>query len=183
MVPSSSVTPTPLATPKLQKIDIERREPRQIPSIREVLRIAYLGADVGLIDAGVIDIVRNLAQSPDNLRAGQGFQHSPPAPSKDWPGNSLNPLNGFSASDVVAWTAWAAAGTHLKSCGAASAVAGRSKSSSRLLSHLRAQKPPMANADQLRDRATRLLKIAIKELIRLAAEALDEATQLGRRRK
>ena len=76
MVPSPSDPPTLLATPKMQKIDIERREPRQIPSIREVLRIAYLGADVGLIDPGVIDIVRNLAQSPDNLRAGPVFPAS-----------------------------------------------------------------------------------------------------------
>jgi hypothetical protein len=48
----------------------------------------------------------------------------------------------------------------------------------------------MPDADQFRDRATRLLKIAImaedgqlayaQELTRLAAEALDEATQLER---
>jgi hypothetical protein len=52
----------------------------------------------------------------------------------------------------------------------------------------------MPDAGQLRDRATRLLKIAImahedgqlayaQELTRLASEALDEATQLERERQ
>lgn len=52
----------------------------------------------------------------------------------------------------------------------------------------------MSNAEHLRERAARLLKIAImahedgqfayaQELTRLAAEALDEATQLERERR
>ena len=95
MVPTSPcVPPPPLA--KMEKVDAEGRQPSQIPCVREVLRIAHFGADIGLVNTGVIDIVGNLAERFNDLAPGQLLGiHGERFPKAS--GNPLNPANDFSA--------------------------------------------------------------------------------------
>ena len=59
---------------KMQQSDVESRQPGEIPGIGEVLRVADFCRRIGAVDPGIINIVRDFAESLDDLQTGQAFR-------------------------------------------------------------------------------------------------------------
>lgn len=57
----------------MQQLDVESRQPGEIPGIGEVLWVAGLGRRVRAVDPGMINIIRDFAERLGNLQAGQVF--------------------------------------------------------------------------------------------------------------